>query len=131
MKLLFQDLWVLTTHCHWPSFYIAFFDILIFWLSRKSCRPGPTMPTRSYASGIVKYDIALWICTIITMPLISVPDSFICCCFFQMIFLTLKSVNKYINDRYPLAYWIERKLLCLITLYVSKIQHLVFKHALY
>ena len=35
----------------WPSFYIAFLGILFLWLSRKNCRPGPTRPTRSYASA--------------------------------------------------------------------------------
>ena len=58
LKLLCQDLWVLTPHCHWPSFYIACLDILIFWLSRKTCRPRPTMPTHSYASAIS--DIKSW-----------------------------------------------------------------------
>ena len=35
---------------HWPSFFIAFWGSLLFWLSRKSCGPGPTRPTRRYAS---------------------------------------------------------------------------------
>ena len=33
----------------WPSTFISFLGILSFWLSSKSCRSGPTRPTRSYA----------------------------------------------------------------------------------
>ena len=38
----------------WAGFlmFFSYYTFFIFLLSRKSCRPGPSSPTRSYASGI-------------------------------------------------------------------------------
>ena len=58
---VFKTIWffyVKTCEClpPLPYVFIAFLDIYLFWLFRKSCRPGPSRPTHSYASGRLLFD---------------------------------------------------------------------------
>ena len=50
LAILCQELWELTHLHHWPSVLLHFWVLYFFDFLEKSCRPGPTRPTRSYAS---------------------------------------------------------------------------------